>query len=650
MNPMRFLFAVVLVHLHLLVGVLASADATTPDIPLLAATASSLRKSRQTAPWAICGCRTSACSAKVWNSNAQGPSCGDRILWLTKEGSMTGEAACQQVGGDEFPEDCGPCACQRDAQALQEVPQQQQQQPQQAPESTSGTCGCSTCTSTVLQRDAEGFSCGARIDYLKGTQSESAACRQVGGLEFVAQCGACNPDTCNGGTTTTTTTTTATTNPPQQQQQSPSQFTPPMDNLYCFPPVAQRTRYENVWGKYSVEVKEGDTCGPSDNLFSNSGVSVQNNNNEVTLQIAKRDGRWHSSEVRVLLPASEYFDYGRYSFSVKSIQVHDTSTPNNQVVSTTLPPSIILGLFTWDTTDNYAIRENFSHEVDIELARWDLPDSGDAQFLVQPPGFPQMYRFYTGATNGGQEPPPAQQQQYRQAPQTYEFDWEPADILWKSSAGGGQSFRYTTQDALSRGQPDYTQCMPAQVEVRINLWHLHGSFVQPTDMEDSHVIQVVIDNFTYEPSGRTGVTDGGLCSKDCQCQPGSQCRNQVCTKLSRSFATKTSAKEVTEVKPSETTTAPLSPLLNSTEATNGTHYDPSSTADGFDPSTIMLIIGVVSITVVAFIGLVPLVQSFVLEDRTAMFGKDEDHGESGNVSALSANDDETTTESTDGSA
>ena len=54
-----------------------------------------------------------------------------------------------------------------------------------------------TCTSAVLERDAGGFTCQERINWLIQTigKSQSIACAQVGGVEFPNECGECNPST-----------------------------------------------------------------------------------------------------------------------------------------------------------------------------------------------------------------------------------------------------------------------------------------------------------------------------------------------------------------------------------------------------------------------------------------------------------------------
>lgn len=152
-----------------------------------------------------------------------------------------------------------------------------------------------------------------------------------------------------------------------------------------------------------------------------------------------------------------------------------------------------------------------------------------------------MHRFYSGA------PPTVSLPVYKQAPHDYSFLWNPAEITWSSTAGGGngEKFFYGAKDALAAGTLDYTQCMPANVEVRINLWNLLGSNVAPTGMQDTHVVQVVIDKFEYEPSGVRAVPESGICTKDCQCGESSRCIQNQCISQTATIAAATTDEEAT---------------------------------------------------------------------------------------------------------
>jgi hypothetical protein len=180
---------------------------------------------------------------------------------------------------------------------------------------------------------------------------------------------------------------------------------------------------------------------------------------------------------------------------------------------------MILGLFTWDDTDDYSIHENYNHEVDVEISQWNDAANSDAQFLVQPPGLPHMHRFYSG--------PGGVKNTFEQN-NVYGFDWNPGEITRFSPAGGGQSFVYNVAMALGSKQIDYVQCMPANLEIRINLWHRFGNS-KPPELEDHHVVEVVIDEFDFVTGEKEFIPDGGTCTKHCQCNyPNSRCSNNKC--------------------------------------------------------------------------------------------------------------------------
>ena len=61
------------------------------------------------------------------------------------------------------------------------------------------SCECKdTCTDEMQGRDAGGYTCRERIKWLMSAfgKSEVAACRQVGGKEYIKECGSCDPDRC----------------------------------------------------------------------------------------------------------------------------------------------------------------------------------------------------------------------------------------------------------------------------------------------------------------------------------------------------------------------------------------------------------------------------------------------------------------------
>lgn len=372
-----------------------------------------------------------------------------------------------------------------------------------AASSTNGThCGCPACTDSVWNSQAPSgagplYTCGTRIEWVIGTgSSEIDACSLVTG-QFPVECGACS---CGGLTEAA-----AAGNPP-------GSLTPDFPE-YCFPPYDQRVRYTNVWGNFIVEVKENSTaCGPGNNFFTSNNVQVSGS--DLILQYKQNNGVWSASEVRVVLPQAQMpFNYGIFQFSVQSISV---IASNGTVVSNELPPDITLGMFTWDSMENYAVHENWNHEVDIEISRWGNATNKDAQFLIQPDiKGPQWTRFFTGPDGS-----------FDEGGHVYEINWAPDVMSWYSDANGGTSFTYTSQIAQETGTTDYIQCLPANIEIRINLWNYLGP-VQPT-LESDQYVEVVIDNFSYTPSGVEYAPDGAYCSKNCQCGPTSYCVSGIC--------------------------------------------------------------------------------------------------------------------------
>ena len=98
--------------------------------------------------------------------------------------------------------------------------------------------------------------------------------------------------------------------------------------------------------------------------------------------------------------------------------------------------------------------------------KWDNATNDNAQFLVQPPGLPQQFRFSTGGNQSGHK---------------WRFTWNPGEITWSADAAGGKSHTYSTREAIDDEREDHVQCLPANVDVRMNLWNLYGERT-PTGM------------------------------------------------------------------------------------------------------------------------------------------------------------------------
>ena len=366
-------------------------------------------------------------------------------------------------------------------------------------------CGCDDCTQDILDRlvGNPAYSCTARIDYLQSNETgspplnEEAACRRVAGTEFPWLCGPyCDPDRCD-----------------QVMTPYPTMTPVPPSALYCFPAEGERVEYKNMWSTsgndgYTVQVKErGETCGPGYNKFSRDTVTGANDGNELTLEFKLVNGAWSASEVRVLLPnTNDKYNYGDYRFHIKTVEVIDSA---GAITTSVLPKDLVIGLFTWDPTDKYVEgnSQNWMHEVDVEISRWNTETNADVQFLVQPPFAPQMYRFFSGAGDT-----------YNQSDQSYSFNWLPGGIYWSSTAGGnsGKTHEYTVEDSVSQHRQDFVQCLPKNVEIRMNLWNTQGVSA-PDGLSDTDYVKVVIDDFQYIESDQKHIPAGNSCSKHCQC-------------------------------------------------------------------------------------------------------------------------------------
>jgi hypothetical protein len=165
-----------------------------------------------------------------------------------------------------------------------------------------------------------------------------------------------------------------------------------------------------------------------------------------------------------------------------------------------------------------ATHENYNHEVDIEISQWNIPNNADAQFLVQPANAPQFERFFSGGAEGS----------FDQGGHVWRFDWGPNRVDWHTTAAGGHTYTYSTKDAIYYGTPDRVQCLPANVEVRMNVWNLLGE-TRPTNMTDDDVVEVTIDNFKYKPAGQQSAGEGEVCTKWCQCGRGNACIDGFCS-------------------------------------------------------------------------------------------------------------------------
>lgn len=189
--------------------------------------------------------------------------------------------------------------------------------------------------------------------------------------------------------------------------------------------------------------------GPGPNYFSDSRANVRvDDSGRLHLRLRHVNGRWYAAAVI----SQKVFGYGRYLFELDS-PVHE------------LDPGVVLGLFTWNTTDIHHNRE-----LDIEFSRFGNEGSpANGNFVVQPYDLPGHQRKFV-------QPAVAQS--------THWFDWQPGSVTFGSSSAAPSSWRYEGPDVP-----------PPSAPVRMNLWLYQG--LPPKDTDP---IEVVVRRFTFTPA------------------------------------------------------------------------------------------------------------------------------------------------------
>ena len=214
----------------------------------------------------------------------------------------------------------------------------------------------------------------------------------------------------------------------------------------------ERPRKRLTFSGYEWEIRDTPSERGGSNEYDAGNVWTDNQGH-LHLKLAKRDGRWTSSEV-ILTRA---LGYGTYVFVV-----HDVSQ---------LDPAAAVGLLTWD--DQGADQNH--RELDIEFGRWGDPGVDNAQYVVQP--------YYVSANVRRFTTPPGRF--------THSFRWEP----------GTASFRTVRAAGLEAGAPviarhEFTSGVPTPGNERVcmNLYFFRYSPSPP-----QRDVEVVIERFQYLP-------------------------------------------------------------------------------------------------------------------------------------------------------
>src|SRR6266853_5729 len=174
-------------------------------------------------------------------------------------------------------------------------------------------------------------------------------------------------------------------------------------------------------------------------------------NGALHLHVTKNQDGWSCAEVKL----TRSLGYGTYLFVVRDIS-H-------------LEPSAVLSLL---TSDGMGTDEN-RHELDIEMSQWGVPNSENAQYVVQPYYIPtNTVRFNVPA-----------------GVVTHAFRWEPGQVTFTTYSGAQLTGRAhpLNQHVFTAHVP-----VPGGEVVRINLYVLGWGKV-PLQRET----EIVVEKFEY---------------------------------------------------------------------------------------------------------------------------------------------------------
>lgn len=215
-------------------------------------------------------------------------------------------------------------------------------------------------------------------------------------------------------------------------------------------PVVSKTIH---FSGYAWVVRAADSDrGGQPNAYDPANVWTDSRGH-LHLRMEEHNGVWSCAEVNL----TRSLGYGSYVWVVQD--------------SADLPPSAVLGLYTFDEFRTDDVRS----ELDVELSRWGNPDAKNAQFVVQPFYIPQnIFRFT--------------------APKgvlTHTIRWEPGRASFRTVRGAdpGLAAAVVSDRVFTSGIPT-----PGNEKAHIVLYDYHHA---PRSVQQP--AEVVIEKFEYLP-------------------------------------------------------------------------------------------------------------------------------------------------------
>ncbi len=216
------------------------------------------------------------------------------------------------------------------------------------------------------------------------------------------------------------------------------------------------------FSKYTWDVKEtapGETMGPGGNSWGSTVANDQNDvnvdtNGKLHLFVSQRpDGSWYSSEVTL----DHSLGYGKYTF--------DFESPVDKIDA-----NLVAAPF---------IYKNDQHELDIEYSYWQIPNSTNLHYTVQPEPYNDLNQLNQSVSLNNDFSKNI-------------IDWKPDSVAFRTVDESGFDIgsgwkRYEQGDGSVNFQD-------ASERAHINFWQINGS--TPTNATTS---ELIVKNFSFEP-------------------------------------------------------------------------------------------------------------------------------------------------------
>jgi hypothetical protein len=215
--------------------------------------------------------------------------------------------------------------------------------------------------------------------------------------------------------------------------------------------IPSRLRFS---GRSWSVVHDPELRGPGPNVFDGRNVQVDEDG-RLVLETAQREGIWTSAHVFL----TRSLGYGTYELHLAPMD-----KPLDRLA--------VFGFFTWDEDPAFANRE-----IDIELARWGVPQAPNLNYTVQPwEGHPERSRGF--------------EFDFRERT-VLSFEWTPEAIRFAAVSGSREAVWSFPEPA--DGEPRPFGVPPrGREKVGLNLWLFQGAAPEAPD-------RVVVERFAFTP-------------------------------------------------------------------------------------------------------------------------------------------------------